>query len=433
MNTNAHSDIKSMASAGDIPAIASLINRAIQNKGITATVDLEDGDLHIILDAQKVPPQQAADFIFNGVKKLEIEPAFAVKVFGRIAGQPFATWHRKFELKPKPFGRSAPSLQQNKQQAVSSNGVSIRVGENIVQLDTGSSQTLGFIGIAILVIGIFTPMMSAPVVGTLSYFRDGSEEAIALLVLSAFSIFFLKKEYYSWLYGPATWSFLLISVTFYHYYSLISETKASVNDDLIGNPFRGLADVAMASMRLEWGWTLLFAGSILVLFAAYQKRRHLDKQAFLAIGNFFAGAVLLVIADASILTARVWAGAPKADESEAKTYVGSINRGQQAFYLENEDFTGDIASIGLGISAETDSYRYKIALAEDDMTVVHATPIEKRRSSFTGAVFLAPTDEGYETTKAIVCQSKGDSKVAPATPILSASGELACTGDAIEP
>ena len=47
---------------------------------------------------------------------------------------------------------------------------------------------------------------------------------------------------------------------------------------------------------VEWGSLLLFVGSILVLTAAYQKKRRLDKQAFLAIGNFLAGAVFLLLA-----------------------------------------------------------------------------------------------------------------------------------------
>ena len=430
MNPVAH-DTRSLASAGDTSAIASLINKAIRGKGITATVILEDGDLHVVLDAQRVPSQQAARFIVGGIKKLDIEPAFTVKIFGRIAGQPFATWHQKFELKPKPFGYSTPLSQQSDLPTDASSGVSIQMGGNIVQLDAGSSQTLGYIGIFILIVGIFAPMMSAPVVGTLSYFRNGSEEAIVLLVLSAFSVFCLKKEYYSWLYGPATWSFLLISFTFYYYHSLLSDTKSSINEELLGNPFRGLADAAMASTQLEWGWVLLFLGSGLVLLAAYQKRRRLDKQAFLSIGNVFAGAILLAIVDTAVLSVRVWAGAPKVNESEAKTYVGSINRGQQLSFLENDKFSDDIETIGLGIPTETNSYTYEIAISEDDMTVVHAVPLDKRRSSFTGAVFLVETEEG-STTESIICQSKGASRVAPDTPILSSSGGLSCSDDATE-
>ena len=432
MNTPSF-NMASTTSSDDITAVSSLINKVMQKKGITATVELEDGDLSVILDANRVPPQQAADFIYNGVKKLEIGPAYAVRVYGRIAGQPFATWHRKFDLKPRPFGKvktPAPSAKAQAEQHI----VSIAVGSNLIQINSESSQTLGFLGVAIMVAGIFAPMARLPVVGTVSYFRDGSSEAIALFVLAAFSVFFLKKEHYSWLYGPATWSFVIISFSFYYYYDAIWQAKSSLDSELSDNPFRGLADVAMASVGLEWGWLLLFAGSILVLTAAYQKRRGLDKQAFLAIGNFLAGAALMFITALSGVLLMSRGQAAKAYESEAKTYVGSMTRAQQALYLENGSFSDEIEELGLGIFAETDRYRYNISLSEDDMVVMTAMPLEgEKLSSFTGAVFLVPeNDEDYATTKAIVCQSEKPSEKPPATPTISALGDLACAPNSNE-
>ncbi|MGI8932830.1 MAG: hypothetical protein ACR2FS_02035, partial [Phormidesmis sp.] len=83
MNTAAHS-LPGLARTGDISAITSLINKAVQNKGITATVDLEDGDLQVMLDAKGQPPEQAADFIHRGIQKIGIESAYTAKIYGRI-------------------------------------------------------------------------------------------------------------------------------------------------------------------------------------------------------------------------------------------------------------------------------------------------------------------------------------------------------------
>ena len=52
--------------------------------------------------------------------------------------------------------------------------------------------------------------------------------------------------------------------------------------------------------------------------------------------------------------------ANRARQSEAATYIGSMNRAQQAFYLENSRFTDDLGALGLGISAETEFYNYEI-------------------------------------------------------------------------
>ncbi|WP_424099894.1 type IV pilin-like G/H family protein [Moorena producens] len=54
--------------------------------------------------------------------------------------------------------------------------------------------------------------------------------------------------------------------------------------------------------------------------------------------------------------------ANKAKQSEAKTYVGSMNRAQQAFYLENDYFANfdEFGQLGLGIKTATENYRYGI-------------------------------------------------------------------------
>jgi prepilin-type N-terminal cleavage/methylation domain-containing protein len=54
--------------------------------------------------------------------------------------------------------------------------------------------------------------------------------------------------------------------------------------------------------------------------------------------------------------------AKKARQSEAKTYVGSLNRGQQAFYTENDAFTTSVDAMGVGVATQTANYTY-IAVA----------------------------------------------------------------------
>ncbi|MEH2458415.1 type IV pilin-like G/H family protein [Nostoc sp.] len=53
--------------------------------------------------------------------------------------------------------------------------------------------------------------------------------------------------------------------------------------------------------------------------------------------------------------------ANKAKQSEAKTYTGSLNRAQQAYYLENTAFTTSIGSLGLGIVTQTVNYQYTVS------------------------------------------------------------------------
>lgn len=50
----------------------------------------------------------------------------------------------------------------------------------------------------------------------------------------------------------------------------------------------------------------------------------------------------------------------KAKQAEARQNVGALNRAQQAFYLEQNAFSTDITTLGVGISSQTVNYKYKI-------------------------------------------------------------------------
>ena len=53
--------------------------------------------------------------------------------------------------------------------------------------------------------------------------------------------------------------------------------------------------------------------------------------------------------------------ANKAKQSEAKTYVGSLNKGQQAYFTEKGSFGSAISELGVGIKSQTANYTYATA------------------------------------------------------------------------
>ncbi|NES84474.1 MAG: prepilin-type N-terminal cleavage/methylation domain-containing protein [Moorea sp. SIO2B7] len=89
------------------------------------------------------------------------------------------------------------------------------------------------------------------------------------------------------------------------------------------------------------------------------------------------------------------------NKAEAQTYLGSMNRGQQAFYLENKVFADSIEKIGIGIQTETTNYKYSIEYQEK--AVFHyALTKDKKQNSFVGAVFIVPEKN---QTVTILCKS----------------------------
>ncbi|MBG1242796.1 type IV pilin-like G/H family protein [Nostoc sp. NZL] len=104
--------------------------------------------------------------------------------------------------------------------------------------------------------------------------------------------------------------------------------------------------------------------------------------------------------------------ANKAKQSEAKTYVGSMNRAQQAFYLEKNSFAAqaDFGNLGLGVATQTTNYIYKIdgggagsSIATNQaQTVVASAPL-KTYIGGVGVVVQSGTSEA--TTIATLCEA----------------------------
>jgi type IV pilus assembly protein PilA len=96
--------------------------------------------------------------------------------------------------------------------------------------------------------------------------------------------------------------------------------------------------------------------------------------------------------------------AAKAKQSEAKTYVGSVNRAQQSYRIENSSFAGNISSLQIGINTTTDHYNYVLAAAAQNTTNIVATPKDTTAlKGFSGGVVILTTGQ----TAAISCQTKG--------------------------
>jgi type II secretory pathway pseudopilin PulG len=109
---------------------------------------------------------------------------------------------------------------------------------------------------------------------------------------------------------------------------------------------------------------------------------------------------------------------------EARQYIGSINRAQQAYYAEYGQFSDSIAKLGLGIKEQTKNNNYTIVSsmgpvqtrrnhrepAQFESAIALAKPTDRNPGkSYTGAVF-AYKEKGSNVIKTIsaICESVGD-------------------------
>lgn len=132
--------------------------------------------------------------------------------------------------------------------------------------------TMGWIGTLLLFVGVFTPIVSVPFMGNVNYFRNGEGDGVLVLVFAGISAVLLLKEKFGGLYVTAGLSLAVMLFSFFNFQSSMSQARAEMERDLAGNPFRGLADMAVESIQLQWGWAVLLVGAGLQIACARRGR-----------------------------------------------------------------------------------------------------------------------------------------------------------------
>jgi tetratricopeptide (TPR) repeat protein len=92
--------LKELARQGNPRAIAALLNRSLQPKGITVKVALDQRCLQVMLISAQVPAIELVKVIRDGLKRLGIESIEQVKIYGKQVGEDIPDWHQEFEFVP---------------------------------------------------------------------------------------------------------------------------------------------------------------------------------------------------------------------------------------------------------------------------------------------------------------------------------------------
>ena len=107
------------AKRGEPQAIATLLNRNLQAKGITAKTSVKNGCFWIMLEAAKTPPQkQLVEFIRQAFTKLEVNTYATVKIYGKCLNEEIPDWHEDFTIAPKVSLSLEQMAKQGEVQAI---------------------------------------------------------------------------------------------------------------------------------------------------------------------------------------------------------------------------------------------------------------------------------------------------------------------------
>src|ERR1044071_7928318 len=127
--------------------------------------------------------------------------------------------------------------------------------------------TLALAGAALLVVGVFLPIVSMPMVGSVNYFANGRGDGIIVIILAAAAAALALTKRYKFVTFVGLASLALVSYTLFRLISGLNTARAEMENSLAGNPFKGLGDAFLSSVQVQWGWLPLVVGSFLVMAA----------------------------------------------------------------------------------------------------------------------------------------------------------------------
>jgi serine/threonine protein kinase len=109
----------------------------------------------------------------------------------------------------------------------------------------------------------------------------------------------------------------------------------------------------------------------------------------------------------------------KGKQAQARQNVAAMNRAQQAYFLENNQFADSMSELGIGIKTQTENYEYSIR-ATPLTAFNYGVSRKDDLRSYVGGVFLTRGDEakGEILTVELLCETKSRGTKRPAEPIV---------------
>jgi hypothetical protein len=94
-----------------------------------------------------------------------------------------------------------------------------------------SQPLLGLIGSLLLTVGVFAPILSVPIMGTINYFANGKGDGTLVLILAVVSLILTVRRRYEWLLTTGVASLAMMTFTFINFQLRMSEANANVESE----------------------------------------------------------------------------------------------------------------------------------------------------------------------------------------------------------
>ena len=145
------------------------------------------------------------------------------------------------------------------------------------------ARNAGILGTLLLFVGVWSPILRLPVVGDLNYLRIGQGDGTIILALAGLSLLIIFRGKVQQLFWTASASLAVILFTIGNILWKIHELKKlnqEMEEALKGNPFgglaKGLSNMVVDAVQIQWGWGALFAGIASLYIAAFAHKKQIQ-------------------------------------------------------------------------------------------------------------------------------------------------------------
>jgi hypothetical protein len=126
---------------------------------------------------------------------------------------------------------------------------------------------LGLVGSVVVTLGVFAPVVRAPIMGSINYFQNGKGDGVILLVAGIGSAFLTMRRRFGglWLTGLVSLACPLYAIARFLYGMEQLKRQAAATDT---GMFSGLTSMMLDSVELQWGLPLVIFGALILIGAA---------------------------------------------------------------------------------------------------------------------------------------------------------------------
>ncbi len=131
-------------------------------------------------------------------------------------------------------------------------------------------KNIQLIGLVLVVIGSFLPLVHVPIIGNWNYWQIDHYLAIICWILSALALFGMMNGYQKLVRINVVLLIILFAFT-------IFATKYQAFSYFSFLPFKSWTETLASTVKLKWGWIVEFAGAFILMFGSKRVKNNLNK------------------------------------------------------------------------------------------------------------------------------------------------------------